>query len=285
MFKRGIDLSHWQGTFYPSIAIERGVEFVIFKGTDFFKDIEKGFIDYKVLEYIDLAENFNLPFGVYMWFKPKHDAVKQADFFIDLFKKVNPNFAPIVDVEEPYSDLNTALYKLQIILERLEEKLETVPIIYSRNTIINTYNKNKRGFLIKYPYWQAFYPYKNIITKEQYRYFEDFKYFPKAAEPFEKTSIWQFSEKGDGRYYGVSSSQLDLNLALELPPSKYKEKEIKRVMITATLGLRVREQPNLQSKIIRIIPYKNIVEVEGEEEKFYKIKDGYIYKLYTKVIE
>lgn len=280
---KGIDISHWQKSLDFEKAINNGVEFMIFKGTDSY--IGNCFIDSKALEYIEGAKSYGVPFGIYMWLNPNFDGETQADFFIDFYKKVKPDIAPVVDFEQSSYDLNKDLYYLKTVLERMEDKLNTKPIIYSRNSFINRYNRNKRSFLREYYYWAAWYPYKDFETKSQYKYFENLKTFPKPIYPFEEVTIWQFSEKGDGIFYGVKSFGVDLDLAKQLPPSNYIDTfQPKKVMITARLGLRVREEPNLSSKIIKVLPYKTIVEIQQEQEKFYKIKEGYIYKYYTKEI-
>lgn len=276
--KKGIDFSHWQGDFFPDMALDNGIEFVIFKGTDFFNDIPKGFVDSKARHFYNRIKDYKIPFGIYMWLKPKHNNPKeQALFYLSLYNELSPTFPPIVDFEEGPFD-NKTLYILESTLETLKERTNLVPIIYSRDTIIKLFDSKKVGFLREYPYWKAWYPYKIPLLKVQYDSFpeKDLK-IPNVIYPFERLYMWQFSEKGNGPKYGVLSKQICLDYLIE-------PQQNKKVMIIATLGLRVREEPHLSSRIIKVLPYGTIVQVLGEEKEFYKIEEGYIYKAYTRVI-
>lgn len=291
MYLKGVDISHWQGVFYPSVFLQKGLNFVISKGSDFFRNIEQGFYDSRVRYNAEACFSFNIPFGIYMWLKPQYSSKKQVDFFLALYKELNPQIKAVVDFEEFPSNLTSTeiLYKLQETLDYLESQVGYRPVLYSRDSIINAFPQIKRGFLKRYPYWKAWYPYRSFLHKEQYKYFpESDLNLPRLTYPFteENLVLWQFSEKGDGKFYGVSSGNVDLDycikdLPIVNPPPTITE-EIITVRIVASLGLRVREEPDLESKILKVLPYNTVIRVnlKASTTDFYKLADeeGYIFK-------
>lgn len=299
MYLRGLDISHWQGVFFPTIFLNKGLNFLISKGSDFFNNLEVGFYDSRVRYNAEAAFSYSIPFGIYMWFKPQYNPIKQADFYLDLYWELVPQLKAIVDFEELPKNLSGSeiLYKLEVLLNYFEQKVGYRPILYSRDTIISSLPENKRGFLKRYPYWKAWYPYRPpFFTKQQYEFFpeNDLK-LSSLVYPFEEENLvlWQFSEKGRGNFYGVSSGYVDLDycikdLPIVNPPSTITE-EIITVRIVATLGLRVREQPDLTSKILKVLKYNTTVRVNLKESTydFYKLadEDGYIFKNWTRKVE
>lgn len=298
MYLRGLDIAHWQGVFFPSIFLNRGLNFLISKGSDFFNNIESGFYDSRVRYNAEAAFSYSIPFGIYMWFKPQYSVAKQANFYLELYRDLGPQIKAIVDFEELPNNLSGSeiLYKLEVLLNYLEQNLGYKPILYSRDTIISLLPEKKRGFLKAYPYWKAWYPYRPpFFTKQQYEFFpEQDLNLPRLVYPFEEKNLvlWQFSEKGRGNFYGVSSGYVDLDycikdLPIVNPPNTITE-EIITVRIVATLGLRVREEPNLESRIIKVLPYNTHVRVNLKSSTidFYKLaeEDGYIFKNWTRKV-
>ena len=67
---------------------------------------------------------------------------------------------------------------------------------------------------------------------------------------------------------------------LEMKPEGFKEFN---VVVDCGYKLNVREKPALMSKIIRTLDDKTTVRVYGEYDEWYKIRDGYICKKFTKL--
>lgn len=67
---------------------------------------------------------------------------------------------------------------------------------------------------------------------------------------------------------------------LEMKPSGFKEFN---VVVDCGYKLNVREKPAIMSNIVRTLDDKTTVRVYGEYDEWYKIRDGYICKKFTKI--
>jgi len=288
---RGIDISHWQGEVNFSIVKQHNINFVIMKATDFFRNREEGFRDVRVERNVFNAKQEKLNYGLYMWLQPRWDAEKQAGFFLKALKDYGSTICPVVDFEDTaYTSINDYAFKLKTVLEIIRSEINHIPIVYSRNTFIQLIPPNRRGWLREYFYHRAWYPYKFPTRRQHSDFFTPAK-MPEAVSPFNKTDIWQFTSQGDGVRFGASSNFLDLNYSENLPTMgeayvPQPPTPIKRVEITATLGLRIRQRPDVNSMRLGVIPFKNNVLVDEElsTRDFYKLynQEGYIYKGFTK---
>lgn len=276
--KFGIDVSHWQGVINWDLAVERGVEFAYLKATDFNRFSGTGFEDSRLRENAKNLDRLKLPYGLYHWLQPNVDGLRQADFFLRVYHSLGSTLPPAVDFEDSsFRDKNRYLYYLQQWLERVAEQTNTRPVIYTRKSFLRQFDSKRIGFLGSYLLWEAFYP----VPQARYKAFP--LIHPKPYYPFTSWYMWQYSEKGNGLYYGVSSRQVDLNWMNDTTPTS-----VLKVMVTATAGLRVRKEPSTNSDILKTLPYKTqiLVDLSQSTSDWYKLyqEDGYIYKLYTTIV-
>lgn len=281
--KFGVDVSHWQGNVNWDLAKDRGVEFVYLKGTDFTKLTGVGFEDSKLRQNVKDLDRLQIPYGIYHWLQPNVDGLKQADYFLSVYHSIGCSLPPVVDFEDQsFLDKNKYLYRLQQWLERVFERTNKKPVVYTRKSFINQFDKKRVGFLSSYGLWQALYPVPQARYKNELVLFIK----PKPFYPFTRGwLIWQYSEKGDGKYYGAQSAQIDLNWMKDEADDVVSKIN---VMVTATSGLRVRKDPSTNAEILKTLPYKTIVTVDldNSTSEWYKLLDepGYIFKSYTSFV-
>lgn len=206
----GTDVSHWQGIIDWNKMASKNVKFSITKGTDFYRNIATGFVDKRAEINLEGMREAGIRTGGYCWLQPRHDPKLQAQYFLDNFySKHKTAFPPVLDFEDnnviSWSDM---LWRAQVWLEVVEEQTGEIPIVYTSPGYMMNFDKNKSGFLSRYPLWIAHYIQRT---------------YPTVPYPWQDWMIWQYSHKGHfpyydyddlngkGHSYGVSSYGLDMN--------------------------------------------------------------------------
>jgi lysozyme len=153
---RGIDISHYEGNQMNFIRRKTdSLAFIICKATEGINELDTSFkrnwAEIKAKKFIR---------GSYHFYHCYDDPVAQADYYLSVTGAlVNPDFPPIVDVEE--ASIKNSCSKSDIIpnllkmLQRLEQKTGRIPIIYTDNNIGNAYLND--ASLARYPLWIAYY--------------------------------------------------------------------------------------------------------------------------------
>ncbi|BBN97847.1 glycoside hydrolase family 25 protein [Sporolactobacillus terrae] len=101
VLKKGIDVSHWQGSIDYKLMKENGINFVIVKATEGSQDGTAG-IDNYFEQNIEKANFAGLDTHAYHYFRgvSVDDSKKEAQWFIKNLKKVHINGYVFIDVEE-----------------------------------------------------------------------------------------------------------------------------------------------------------------------------------------
>ena len=123
-FNYGIDISKWQGEWRdPQATVDSGVDFVYMRAGNGFRK------DTRVEEYAYIAKERGLNFGVYHFFRPKLDPVKQADFLYELHNKLGANMIPQLDIEHS-DDLpaDKVTHAVHLYIERARELFGVVSV-------------------------------------------------------------------------------------------------------------------------------------------------------------
>jgi GH25 family lysozyme M1 (1,4-beta-N-acetylmuramidase) len=210
-YSRGIDISHWQGSFNPEQSMqEAGDRFVFIKASDGWgiwknknKLAPKGenpYIDPRFEENTNAAIEIGLFVGSYHFFQPGINAITQASNFVEALNLVNyQNLPPVIDLEVFESGITIDQYRDNVI--RFLEHIETTfpltpkPLIYTSVSFYNQYLATDNRFL-DYPLWIA-----NWRNGTQ-------PYLPFQRDTWD---FWQYSNEGDGSFHGVESQHVDLN--------------------------------------------------------------------------
>jgi GH25 family lysozyme M1 (1,4-beta-N-acetylmuramidase) len=313
------DVSHWsvnseyidEEKFAKQIK-EKNIKAIIAKGTDCNRYTKKMFIDSKAIFWYKIANKFNLQIGYYHWLQQAVDP-KVAFKFHNNFIKDYPTALPyIVDFEEPsVTDYSDYIWRLEIWTELAKENLiNDDPIIYTgawyldrmRASLgVSSYQKKMSKFA-SFPPWFALY---SRFSPKRYCLFKNKQVFtPWNGDDW---VMWQYSDAADfpyykdddqynGREWGISSAGLDMNLVKISWLQKYINNnspipepypDIMKYRITATRGLRIREEANTTSQILSVLPCGTIVEIQSIDKnhwgKLYG-QAGYIYMNYTEMI-
>ncbi len=174
--RRGIDVSHYQGTIdWRLAATDPQVSYVYLKATE-----SSGFVDKRYKSNLEQAQAAGLPVGVYHFFNPTASARSQFDNFRRTVDPRTQDLIPVVDVEQRGScGLEGFRQRLQQFCDMVEREYGVKPIIYVGYYF---YNKYLDGM---------FYGYKMFVP----RYTTDNGQTP-TFDPHCKVVMWQHSDKG-----------------------------------------------------------------------------------------
>jgi len=280
-----VDLSFWQDTIdFKKLATK--VQVVVLRALYGNKTV-----DSKLDEYYKGAKDNGLAIMLYHYLKPDLDWSKHADAFIAIEKNYPSSFM-WADLEENGGLGKTALESW--IKKYSDKVLQYKPVgFYSSKGFLDS-NLGKTNWLKNLPLWIAAW-----TTASQ------------PAMPLEYIDItnpktwklWQWSSKGDGKTYGVSSAYIDLDryngtieqfnaeyktnikdLNPPIPPPPPVEEFPKRV--STTTGLKIRTSPTSinDNNLIGIVKTGTQFDAVGLSEidpNFYKII-AYANKTYFK---
>jgi GH25 family lysozyme M1 (1,4-beta-N-acetylmuramidase) len=177
------------------------------------------------------VEAINVPYVTYHFVDPDRDEKKQISKYIDRVGKDQPNY--ILDVEIPYRNGRLPTRdELLICCHEVQRLTGKLPIIYSTMGILDRIGF--RNEARKYKLWIAVYKRMKTDRRYFYRKFDQFVRDYAWTSPstvrgtgLEKNVVlWQFTEKGDGRYYifsartkhprwKVGAREADLNISIK----------------------------------------------------------------------
>ena len=190
MRAKGIDISHWQGTFEH----QGNLNFIILKATEGEIWIDDAF-------EIFLKEAQRVPIrGAYHYFRTQYDGIVQANHFWETVQGKGFHFLA-VDYEAKNNKLDkdgeAELYDLWVELESLTDLpilLYTSPYVYRDNLCAWD------TFWLNVPLWMAHYNYED----------------PQEGSPllFDAPGwkLWQYTNEYNGKYYGVGTEHVDQNV-------------------------------------------------------------------------
>lgn len=190
----GPDVSHWQGNIAWGTMVGAGAKFVI---------IRAGSIDNLTgVCYEDRRWSSNsieapkhLPMGSYWYMRPKYSGIEQANYFVNLLKGKNLKLPAYIDVEVGEVSQTIARTRIKAFLDTVEAGLGKKPGIYTSASKWNVIVGNVT-WASRYELWDAHY-----TTATQ-------PYIPLGWSDW---TLWQYTSKGPGATYGVSSASIDLN--------------------------------------------------------------------------
>ena len=197
---KGTDISYHQGTVDFATMKQMGVEFVIIRAG--YGEAE----DKMFTAYINAALMVGLAVGVYWFIYAKDDegAKKNADKFNQVIKPYKDKITCGAWADWEYDSDKRAGYltneqRSAIVREfckTMEEYGHEVGIYANKDYISSKFTIE---LLSQYPLWYA--RYGDEMGAAAYK--------GKGGKPY----IWQYSSKGNGKDYGVSSQHIDLDYA------------------------------------------------------------------------
>lgn len=179
---RGVDVSKWQETIdWNKVKADPNydIQFAIARVSDGLK-----YPDSQFDNNWQGIKDAGLVRGVYQFFRPSQDAVKQADYLLNkIGSKLEPNdLPPIIDVEEDEDlDAATVADGVRKWINRVESVLGVKPIIYTGGYFWDSHVKIND--FADYPLWHAAYP----------NTFNQSTSCPSISDKWTKWTMWQYS--------------------------------------------------------------------------------------------
>lgn len=166
----GIDVSHHQGIInwmeLKNVQYSHfPIRFVFMKATEGGDFKDKAFDD----NFKEAGEHRFIR-GVYHFYNPQTDPVKQADFFIDNVKLTVGDLPPVLDIEKKPKDADKLKRDLKIWLNRIENHYKVKPILYTSYKFKNKYLND--SVFNSYPYWIAHYYVDSVRYTGQWKFWQ-----------------------------------------------------------------------------------------------------------------
>src|SRR3990167_670837 len=141
----GVDVSHWQAKrdVVPVVHMDwekckqAGAQFAYIRAGSITQNSGENYFDFE-FEYNTQAVSVLMPFGCYWYFRPQHDPIGQANYFIDLIEGKDWRLPPVVDVETTGGLGASAIaIRLASFCEYVWENIGEWPMIYTRGSFWN----------------------------------------------------------------------------------------------------------------------------------------------------
>jgi len=196
---KGIDVSKWQGEIDWDKAKSAGAQFAIIRAGSIDNYSGTCYADTQFQRNAELAPQV-MTVGFYWYFRPNWNAVKQAEFFIDLIKDKDWKIYPVVDVEEYGGKSPTEVASaVWLFCNRVTQRFDAPTMIYTSPGFWNT-RVARNTWVHNYPLWVAHW---NVDTP----------LLPYDWKNYGATyTFWQTHVGQDGADYGMASKGLDHNV-------------------------------------------------------------------------
>jgi len=190
----GPDVSHWQGLINWGQMASAGAQFVIVRAGSIDGTTGKCYVDHK-WESNSIEAPKHLPMGSYWYFRPMFSGIEQGQYFANLLKDKDLKLPAYIDVETSGVSVTLARTRIQSFLNTVEIATGKKPGIYTSASKWNAIVGNV-SWASQYELWVAHY---TTAVKP---------YIPLGWSDY---TLWQYTSKGPGATYGVSSASIDLN--------------------------------------------------------------------------
>ena len=190
----GCDVSHWQAGIAWGQMVAAGAKFVVVRAGSIDNLTGVPYEDYRWASNSIEAPK-HLPMGSYWYFRPKYSGIVQAQYFANLLKGKDLKLPAYIDVEVGEISQTVARTRTLSFLQELEAQTGKKPGIYTSASKWNTIIGNV-PWASGYELWTAHYTIASA------------PYIPWGWSAY---TLWQYTSKGPGATYGVSSASIDLN--------------------------------------------------------------------------
>ena len=198
---KGVDLSRWNGSVDFAKLKSRGVDFAILRCYSYWKEDPTFKSNYNGA----VAAGVKVGAYNYMYATTEEAAKTEAEAALNVLDGRMLEYPYFLDIEDSsLTSLGKAqLTKLALIELKIFEEAGYNVGIYSSKSFLNSYLDVSQ--LDGYDLWIARWTYYS--TKKTYR----FEVQPSESSYKPVCSIWQFSDGGEGSYYGIGSARVDMN--------------------------------------------------------------------------
>lgn len=152
--RKGIDVSHYQGTVNWAQVAKDGIDYAMIKASE-----GEGYTDPLFAANWAGCKNNGVLCGAYHYFLPTNSFLKQADLLINQLKTVD--FSPVADLppaidceDQEGVSASTYVYALKGLLTALQKQIKCTPLIYVSPAFWQ--NLGSPDFT-EYPLWVANY--------------------------------------------------------------------------------------------------------------------------------
>ena len=140
--------------------------------------------------------------GAYHYYDYRKPAAPQAEHFAGLLLDDRPDLPPVLDVEKhrnwPLPPRRNMLLGIEQFIETFVSLYGSKPIFYTNPGMNKYYFKPVPDWLLECDLWIAHYL-RNPLERE-----------PTYA-PWSKWTFWQYTDRGNGKAFGMESKQVDVN--------------------------------------------------------------------------
>jgi GH25 family lysozyme M1 (1,4-beta-N-acetylmuramidase) len=194
----GLDISFWQ-TLPVGHRDRREIDFGMMRENASFVIIRAGQNLWKDREFAINrrgAMEAGLPHGSYWFYDSRADPVKQADLWLDILGGEFGELGLWMDFEDNYGGAFHGMSHWRKFAERLMQRSSARLGVYTAYYYWMWTTGGKADWFLRFPLWVANYG----TTK------------PLVPKPWGDWTLWQFTDKGDARRYGIyNSASCDLN--------------------------------------------------------------------------
>ena len=200
----GCDVSFWQGEIDFHKMKAAGAEFVFIKASQGGPGVI--FMDDRFWRNWKAAKEAGLLRGAYHFADYRHSAREQAEFFAHLLMDDPGELPPVLDYELkdgwPTPSRQNNLNWIDEFVEYFNFSGGKRPLFYC-NTGFLKYNLPNplNHWILDHDLWIAWYP--NLWARLNKRV--------PIVDPWDKWTFWQHTAHGNGKKYGVSSGNVDMN--------------------------------------------------------------------------
>jgi lysozyme len=195
----GVDVSFWQ----DSNATPQQIDFKKAKAAGasfvFIKSSQALYADEDFAYNWNAAKQAGLLRGAYHFYDYRETAKRQSDFVTNLLKNDPGELPPVMDLEQmsawPLPTAAKLLLAAQSYLGAIEQAFGRKPLFYTNPNMLYYVLKPIPTWLISYPLWIAHYGVPE----------------PTMFTPWPRWTFWQWTDKGDGAFFGMESKNVDMN--------------------------------------------------------------------------
>lgn len=149
------------------------------------------------------AKDADLLRGSYWFFDSRANPKRQAELYVQTLGRDTGELPLWADFEDRYGGEFHGWRHWHDFIERIKQLLPNKMIgvytnyyYWKENTSAPLATKAERDYFLQYPLWVANY---TLADK------------PQVPTPFDSWALWQYTDNGDGKAYGVQSGNIDLN--------------------------------------------------------------------------
>jgi GH25 family lysozyme M1 (1,4-beta-N-acetylmuramidase) len=214
----GIDIAEYQGDIEFPKAKAAGVKWVYARAAAGDKP------DAKIKQNARRLHRNDLPFGVYIFWKPEVPAARQLKLVLDAHTHLGASLVPQIDVEH-HGDVAPRLIRKRLrgFVEAVEDAIGQPPTIYTGAWFWNRYVRETK--LDRCPLWVAQYVHSSPEAYKRSKLpkhadgwgeyaFSQIEYPMPVIGWHDYWSVWQFSAAHNrfGKRLGMRSLDVDLNV-------------------------------------------------------------------------